>query len=99
PIGQCLRLFTATGDCARVIGVTKDSHRAEIVEKPQVELYVPMPREGSGFLAIPRFLIVRADPSQMARVEHEATRELRRVFPNADPPVVSAISTLLEPEL
>lgn len=98
-IGQCLRPFTATAACMRVIGVTKDSHLLSMVEKPQVEMYVPMAQQQKGFMSIPRFLVVRADPSQMTRVEHEATRELRRTFPNADPPVVSAVSTLLEPEL
>jgi putative ABC transport system permease protein len=98
-IGECLRLFTATGGCMRVVGVTQDSHLSAIVEKPQIEMYVPLARQGTSFLGIPRFMVIRADPSQMAHVEQAAQREFRRVFPTADPPVVSAVSTLLEPEL
>jgi len=99
PIGQCLRLFAATAACHRVVGVTKDSHLSDMIEEPLVAMYVPMAQQGTGPMSIPRVLVIRAAPSQMGRVEHEAAREVRRAFPDADPPSVSAVSTLVEPEL
>jgi predicted permease len=97
-IGKCIILPRPTDPCYRVIGITKDSHLDSVIEQPAVAIFMPL-WEAPGSLQYAAYLIVRAAPGEMSRVIDATRRELRRIFPRAEPPLVMATTRLLEPQL
>ncbi len=96
-IGQCLIVVQLTQPCAIVVGITKDAHRAEVLEQANVQLYIPL---AQGYRPDASVLILRTAPENVARIAEETRRELRRVFPRAgDLPWVRPLGARLEPQL
>ncbi len=96
-VGQCLRISFATKPCARVIGVTRDTHLRSILEPPLVQVFAPLARYGK--VEPPRAIIVRARPGRTDAAAAELRREMAKRFPTADVPRVHRVSTAIEPEL
>jgi putative ABC transport system permease protein len=97
-LGQCLRIGRSNSPCSRVIGITKDSHMDEIIEERNAEVFVPSVQQ-RGFLARPSYLVVRAQPGEVAHVAETIRKTLRARFPQAEPPIVRTAASVLEPEL
>ncbi|MEP6493559.1 MAG: ADOP family duplicated permease [bacterium] len=99
-IGQCIVFFAATSPCTTVVGITKDSHLDDVLEKPVAVMLLPLVRPaGTASPLNASYLIVRADPKQLTRVMGETRRELRRIFPQAELPFVASTMSRIEPQL
>jgi predicted permease len=100
PIGQCLVFFRMTEPCTTVVGITKDSHLDDVVEKPAVAMFLPLVRHvGDAPYANAAYLIVRAAPQHAASVIDETRRELRRIFPQGEPPWIETTTSRVETQL
>lgn len=98
PIGQCLILLRATSPCSRVIGVAHDTHLEAMIERSPIEIFHPLRENGRDF-ARPTVIIARARAGKTAAAIADIRRELERTFPNGEPPLVTSITSGLEPEL
>ena len=81
PIGQCLRIGKPSAPCVTVIGVVGDARRAQLLEEPVRQVYLPTSRAGD---YSPGYVIMRVPPDQAARVDLAARREAGRIFPGAE---------------
>jgi predicted permease len=100
PIGQCLVFFRMTEPCTTVVGITKDSHLDDVVEKPAVAMFLPLvTRAGAAPYANAAYLIIRAAPGRVASVIDETRRELRRIFPQGEPPWIETTNSRVETQL
>lgn len=97
-LGACLYFIQADAPCTRVVGITKDSHLRRIIEGPVAEVFLPV-RQQRGFFGRPGYLLVRAAPGARERVAATVRNTLRSVFPDAEPPDVRTVASLVEPEL
>jgi predicted permease len=84
-IGQCLRVGQPSAPCLTVIGIVDDARRAQLLEDPVRQIYLPAPHSGD---YSPEYVIVRVAPEHSARVEHVARREVARAFPGAEAGVI-----------
>jgi predicted permease len=93
PLGKCIMVASKDAPCARVIGVVRDAHFDDVVEKPLVGVYFPTAQYPDQlFLGNPIFIIVRSAPGMSAQVANDLRRVLRETFPAADPPEVTVTS-------
>jgi putative ABC transport system permease protein len=90
-VGECLQVVNLGPKCNTVIGILKDAHLESIIEDRTAQIYMPVIR--------PEVVVARAAPGQTTRVVAAMTAELRRQFPNAEPPRVRTLESALEPEL
>lgn len=99
-LGQCLVLGAPAprGRCYSVVGVVSDGHRWDVVEPPTMQYYVPLAQGPSGHPTAPRVLIVRAAPGRALQVAEKTRRLLGEIFPAAEPPRVTAMTTRLAPQ-
>jgi putative ABC transport system permease protein len=95
-IGQCLRLFRAESPCVTVIGVVRDSHVSDVVEKPVAQLVTPFEYDSSGRPGGASTVIVRAKPGRAAMVQAALRRELLRDVPTGIAIVAPASERLAE---
>lgn len=84
PLGKCLIVFADTVPCARIVGVTTNSHQWRIEEQPSMQYFVPLGQEIG--MSTP-LLLVRPRIS-MERAAGIVTSELRGL--STDLPFVSA---------
>ena len=77
---KCLRLFSTTAPCSTVIGIVRDSHVEDIVEKPMFQLITPFGYDSTGLPRGANTIIARAKPGQTAAVKALLRRELERTF-------------------
>jgi len=99
-IGQCVYFRgTPPVPCSRVVGIVRDTHLDELVEKPHVALFVPVGPQAGRFSESPTYIVVRATPPAIGRVALELRRVLRETFPNAERPAVERVSTRVENQL
>jgi putative ABC transport system permease protein len=96
-LGQCLHIAFANRPCARIVGITRDTHFRSILEPPIIQVFEPMLRHGK--TPHPRIIVVRAKPGRTSAAAAELRRELAATFPTADAPYVRQVSDALEPEL
>jgi predicted lysophospholipase L1 biosynthesis ABC-type transport system permease subunit len=92
-IGQCLHVIRMGEACNTVIGVARDAHLQNIVEERTAQIYMPVT------IRHPEIIVARAAPGQTTQVAAAMTAELRRQFPDAEPPSVRTMEAALEPEL
>jgi len=90
-VGQCLRIGKPSAPCVTVIGVVADARRAEVVEEPVRQVYLPTPRSGD---YAPGYVIIRVAPDQAARVGLVARTEAARIFPGAEVGVIRMADVL-----
>lgn len=98
-IGQCLRLIRPTEPCSTVIGIVHDSHAAEMIEGPVVQLITPFTYDSTGRPRGAFTVIARAKPGQTAAVERLVREELMQVFHGTIMPSVRSVQTIIEPQL
>lgn len=100
PLGQCIMLNAASAPCMRVIGVTREVHLFNLVEKPIANAILPVAQQtGTGMFADPAFLIVRAAPREIGSVSSVLRRAMQEQFPTAEPPWVETSATNISREL
>lgn len=94
PIGQCIRIRSASAPCLRVTGVAGNALRERIGEIAAPQLYVPIFASMRGQRP-PTFMLVRADdPGELGIVLATAARALHAAFPRGTPSVVRLTDTL-----
>ncbi|HXT17659.1 MAG TPA: ADOP family duplicated permease [Gemmatimonadaceae bacterium] len=98
-LGKCLRVLTAKEPCSVVIGVMRDSHVSDVVEKPVIQLITPFGYDPAGRPRGPNTIIARAKPGQTAVVERLIRGELTRVFGRTAVAYVQSVPALMEPQL
>jgi predicted permease len=98
-LGQCLRLFSTTAPCATVIGIVRDSHVEDVVEKPVLQLISPFTTDSLGLPRGVSAVIVRAAPGQTAHVKAALRRALTRQFPTLAVPYVRSVQESMATEL
>jgi putative ABC transport system permease protein len=98
-IGQCLKLFTKTAPCSTVIGVVRDSHVEDVVEKPVLQVISPFGYDSSGAPQGARVVVVRARAGQTSAVEALLRQELTRQFPTLAVVVVRSVTETMATEL
>jgi predicted permease len=99
PLGQCIMLNAATAPCMRVIGVTREVHLFNLVEKPMANAIIPVAQQTVGMFANPGYLIVRASPREIGAVTSALRRALRDEFPTAEPPWIETSASNMKHEL
>ena len=99
PIGECLVVGLPSRPCRTVVGVVGDSHLIRIVERPQIQLFVPLSRSETGFFSNANNLTVRTAPENVDRVAAAMREELRAIFPNAEPPLVWPLALTMNQQL
>jgi predicted permease len=98
-IGQCLKLFAKTAPCSTVIGVVRDSHVEDVVEKPVLQLISPLGYDSTGTPQGARVIVVRARAGQTGAVEAVLRQELTRQFPTLAVAVVRSVAETMATEL
>jgi putative ABC transport system permease protein len=98
-IGQCLKLFAKTAPCSTVIGVVRDSHVEDVVEKPVLQLISPLAYDSTGTPQGARVIVVRARAGQTGAVEAVLRQELTRQFPTLAVAVVRSVAETMATEL
>ena len=83
PLGKCVIVGRQGMPCSTVVGVAADTHRMDVIEKPGVQIYLPLAAPDTFLL--PEELIVRTNARHAAAVSARASNELRRVFPHILP--------------
>jgi hypothetical protein len=84
-IGQCLRVEKPSAPCLTVVGIVADARRAEVLEHPVRQLYLPAPRTGDTAATV---VMVRVPPERAASVEIAARRAVAAIFPGAEARVI-----------
>jgi putative ABC transport system permease protein len=77
PLGKCVVLDKTTNPCHVIVGVAKDSHQFRVIEKPSIQVFVPVgqvPIVGPG----PSQLLVRTSPERARSVAGILRMELKR---------------------
>jgi len=98
-IGRCLKLFAKTAPCSTVIGVVRDSHVEDVVEKPVLQVISPFGYDSSGAPQGARVVVVRARAGQTSAVEALLRQELTRQFPTLAVVVVRSVTETMATEL
>jgi ABC-type antimicrobial peptide transport system permease subunit len=99
PLGQCLRVFRDTMPCSTVVGVMKDSHLANVVERATAQV-VSLARETpTGMLKEVQYLIVRAAPARVGTIARVLRAEMQKRFPPSASIVVTSMADVLEPQI
>ncbi len=96
-LGKCLIIGDRSAPCSTVIGVVGDVHRGSVIEKPTLQMYLPV--AGVDTFSMPRRLIVRANEREVGIVSARVARELAREFPSMLPASVRTMSEQIEPQL
>jgi predicted permease len=99
PIGQCLRLFRDTVPCSTVIGVMKNSHLEEIIEKPTAQVVSMAFVTPTGAPRGARYLVVRTAPGRIGAVAAAMRSELQKRFPASASIIVRSLPQVLEPQI
>jgi len=99
PVGQCLRLFSAKAPCSTVIGVVRDSHVEDVIERGVVQLITPFGYDSTGRPRGANTVIVRARPGQTAAARRMVRDEIARAFGRSAVPYVESVETHMEPQL
>lgn len=95
PIGNCLIRGARSNPCDIVIGVARDAHRVDVIERPVMQYYVP----ASTANRAPGTLIVRTPSHRAPVVAHEAERVLKQLDPTIDGVQVRRLADIIEPQL
>jgi predicted permease len=94
PLGQCIRVDQPTAPCLTVIGLVGDARRADVVEKPVRQVYLPARSSGNDAATV---VIVRVPPERAGSVALTARREVPVLFPGAEAEVLE-IANILAPQ-
>ena len=97
PLGKCLLIGSAPSGCATVVGVAADTHRAALVERPKMHVYIPLGHEVKiGFGGA--VLLIRAGADAPAPAE-----AVRRLLMAADPTITfvrsETLATRIAPQM
>lgn len=84
-VGQCLRIGKPTAPCLTIVGVVDDARRADVIEQPARQVYVPARRSGNDS---PGYVILRVAPAQAAQAERVARQEVATMFPGAEASII-----------
>ncbi len=98
-IGQCIVFFSMKEPCTTVVGVVRDAHLEDIVEKPTVQLITRMTPLPDGRLPNAKYVVVRARRGRAAAVAALIRGELRRSLPQNAVTWVKSMDEKLEPQL
>jgi predicted permease len=98
-LGQCLRISSATAPCGTVIGVMRDSHIRDVVERPGLQILTPFVSDSIGRPRDVRTIIVRARAGQTAAVQSRIRRELAITFPASSAAFIKSVSESVAAEL
>jgi hypothetical protein len=93
-LGQCLRVDRPTAPCLTVVGIVGDARRAEVVEKPVRQVYLPATSSGDNAATV---VIVRVPPERAASVDLAARRTVPALFPGAEAQVLE-MAEILAPQ-
>jgi hypothetical protein len=93
-LGGCIRVGADTMPCATIVGVVEDIHRNGIVEPAQLQYYMPLASAGDETPA----MIVRAR-GDVDRTVGDVRRTLQGMSKELPYPIVSSMSSLLDPQL
>ena len=98
PLGQCLRLESATSACYSVVGVVESSRTMSVVEEARPQYFLPQANmtglRSDDRHANPTVLIVRTTPALASGVVADVAAELKREFPTGYPNSRVMASTL-----
>ena len=89
--GQCLRIGKPSAPCLTVVGVAEDARRADVVERPVRQIYIPVRPSGD---YSPGYVIVRVAPDQAARLALAARQQVPRMFSGAEADVIRMADVL-----
>jgi predicted permease len=79
-LGQCVRIHKPDTRCYTVVGIAKDVHRAQVIEKPGAYFYLPAAHPpGPGMRAFS--IVIRADESRSDAVAAATRRVFLEEFP------------------
>jgi predicted permease len=98
-LGSCLRIFSATAPCSTVIGVLRDTHVEDVVERPVPQIISPFGYDSTGRPRGANTIIARAKSGQTAAVKALVRSELARVFPTSAVVFVDGVPDLMSKEL
>jgi predicted permease len=98
-IGQCLRMFLDTLPCTTVVGVMKNSHLEDIIEKPTAQVVTLAALTPSGAPRGARYLVVRTAPDRVGAVAAAMRAEMQKRFPASASIVVRSLPQVLEPQI
>ena len=77
-------LYGGNAPCRTVIGVVRDAHWGRVIEKVNMQFFVPLSQvRKDGTAASPSTIIVRAHPQQLASVVAGLSRSLGDRLPNS----------------
>jgi hypothetical protein len=93
-LGQCIRIEKPGERCLTIIGLVGDARRAELLESPVRQVYVPA--SATGELAA-SYVLIRVPPARAGSVELAARRAVTTLFPGADARVIR-MAELLAPQ-
>ena len=93
-IGQCLRVGAASAPCVPIVGIVEDARRAQLIESPVRELYLPLPASGTQAWGA---IVVRVPPDRASAVELAARREVAALLPGSTIQVVR-MAKMLAPQ-
>jgi hypothetical protein len=95
PLGRCVRLFEAGAPCLTVVGVVSDAHLASVLERPTVQLFLPLAQGGAGMLGTANTIVVRSKQNMVDRSAARLREELRLAFPDPAIPSITLMTTAL----
>ncbi|HTE43853.1 MAG TPA: ADOP family duplicated permease [Gemmatimonadaceae bacterium] len=104
PLGKCIFVTTRTAPCTTVVGVIDDARILDVVEKPYMQIYLPLSQLDPAFEArMPnrsgRVLLVRTRSGSEASVMAFARKATLQQLPNIDELRVTSMPQVLEPQL
>jgi len=92
-LGKCLRVFSESSECLRVIGIAADVHRQGYREPPSLQVYVPLGRERGHFGGMA--LVVRPAGSSASDATR-LTSALEGIDPAVDQVDVERLDSLVD---
>jgi predicted permease len=97
-MGKCIRLGDDTMPCSSVVGIAENSRRQDWIEEENLQVYQPLPKGASRYLAA-RLLLVRPTTSDPSAVIPAIRRVIQQSAPNLPYAEIRPLENLYAGEL
>jgi ABC-type antimicrobial peptide transport system permease subunit len=80
------------------VGVVSDAHLASVLERPTVQLFIPLAQGGAGMLGTANTIVVRSKTNMVDRTAARLREELRLAFPDPAVPSITLMTDAVASE-